>query len=94
MRSLRKLVKDHKAALSIAGMVGAMLVVLVGIIFFPFIQDQINSLTTANYSGDGANATLTGFTATLVQTVPIFYLLGIMFVAIGWALYGTKLLGD
>lgn len=66
--------------LSIGGLIGAIIVIVVGILMLPIVQDQIDSLTT------GANATLTGVAATLMEQVPLFYVLGLVFIALAWSL--------
>jgi uncharacterized membrane protein len=73
----------------IGAMIGAILVIVVGIIFLPMVQDQVDYLTVA--SADNNNTTaLTGVAASLMEQVPLFYVLGLVFVAIAWIIVSTK----
>lgn len=73
----------------IEAMIGAILVIVVGIIFLPMVQDQVDYLTVA--SADNNNTTaLTGVAASLMEQVPLFYVLGLVFVAIAWIIVSTK----
>lgn len=83
--------KDKSAEMSsfISSMIGAILVIVVGILFLPMVQDQVDFLTVA--SADNNNTTaLTGVAATLFEQVPLFYVLGLVFVAIAWIIISTK----
>ena len=73
----------------ISSMIGAILIIVVGILFLPMVQDQVEYLTVA--SADNNNTTaLTGVAATLFGQVPLFYVLGLVFVAIAWIVLATK----
>lgn len=73
----------------IEAMIGAILVIVVGIIFLPMVQDQVDYLTVA--SADNNNTTaLTGVAASLMEQVSLFYVLGLVFVAIAWIIVSTK----
>lgn len=83
--------KDTSGEMSsfISSMIGAVLIIVVGILFLPMVQDQVDYLTVA--SADNNNTTaLTGVAATLFQQVPLFYVLGLVFVAIAWIVLATK----
>jgi uncharacterized membrane protein len=87
----KKLKGDIKAEMNgfISAMIGAILVIVVGIIFLPMVQDQVDYLTVA--SADNNNTTaLTGVAASLFEQVPLFYVLGLVFVAIAWIVVSTK----
>lgn len=91
MRSLKSLKDDVRGEMNgfITAMIGAILVIVVGIIFLPMVQDQIDYLTVA--SADNNNSTaLTGVAATLMSQVDLFYVLGLVFVAIAWIILATK----
>lgn len=88
---LKRFKKDESAEMDgfIANMIGAILVIVVGILFLPLVQDQVDYLTIA--SADNNNTTaLTGVAATLFEQVPLFYVLGLVFVAIAWIIISTK----
>jgi len=88
MKSMRK---DIRGAMNgfITAMIGTILVIVVGIIFLPMVQDQVDYLTVA--SADNNNTTaLTGVAASLFEQVPLFYVLGLVFVAIAWIVVSTK----
>jgi hypothetical protein len=83
--------KDTSGEMSsfISSMIGAILIIVVGILFLPMVQDQVDYLTVA--SSDNNNTTaLSGVAATLFQQVPLFYVLGLVFVAIAWIVLATK----
>lgn len=83
--------KDTSGEMSsfISSMIGAILIIVVGILFLPMVQDQVEYLTVA--SADNNNTTaLTGVAATLFGQVPLFYVLGLVFVAIAWIVLATK----
>mgnify|MGYP001810954082 FL=1 len=73
----------------ITAMIGAILVIVVGIIFLPMVQDQVDYLTVASVDNNNTTA-LTGVAATLFEQVPLFYVLGLVFVAIAWIIVSTK----
>lgn len=88
MKSMRK---DTRGEMNgfITAMIGVILVIVVGIIFLPMVQDQVDYLTVA--SADNNNTTaLTGVAASLFEQVPLFYVLGLVFVAIAWIVVSTK----
>ena len=88
---MKDLKKDTRGEMNgfITAMIGAILVIVVGIIFLPMVQDQVDYLTVA--SADNNNTTaLTGVAASLFEQVPLFYVLGLVFVAIAWIVVSTK----
>ena len=83
--------KDTRAEMNgfISSMIGAILIIVVGILFLPMVQDQVDYLTVA--SADNNNTTaLSGVAASLFEQVPLFYVLGLVFVAIAWIVLATK----
>ncbi len=70
-------------------MIGAVLVIVVGILFLPLVQSQVDFLTVASAANNNTTA-LSGVAATLFQQVPLFYVLGLIFVAIAWIIISTK----
>lgn len=70
--------------LNIGGLIGAIIIITVGILMLPIVQDQVTGLVT------GPNATLTGVAATLMEQVPLFYVLGLVFIALAWAIGASK----
>jgi len=88
---MKDIKKDTSGEMSsfISSMIGALLIIVVGILFLPMVQDQVDYLTVA--SADNNNTTaLSGVAATLFQQVPLFYVLGMVFVAIAWIVLATK----
>lgn len=88
---MKDIKKDTSGEMSsfISSMIGAVLIIVVGILFLPMVQDQVDYLTVA--SADNNNTTaLSGVAATLFQQVPLFYVLGLVFVAIAWIVLATK----
>ena len=82
---------DTKAEMNsfISSMIGAILIIVVGILFLPMVQDQVEYLTVASVDNNNTTA-LTGVAATLFGQVPLFYVLGLVFVAIAWIVLATK----
>jgi len=88
---MKDIKKDTSGEMSsfISSMIGALLIIVVGILFLPMVQDQVDYLTVA--SADNNNTTaLTGVAASLFEQVPLFYVLGLVFVAIAWIVVSTK----
>lgn len=68
----------NRGLLDLGAMVGAIIILVVGVILYPLISTQVSTLVN--------NENLSGSQETLIQTVPLFYVLALVFVAIGWAL--------
>lgn len=87
----KKLTADKRAEMNgfIGSMIGAVLVIVVGILFLPMVQDQVDFLTVASEANDNTTA-LTGVAASLFGQVPLFYVLGLVFVAVAWIILATK----
>lgn len=85
----KKIAKDRSGAMNgfITSMIGAVLVIVVGILFLPMVQDQVTYLTTTD---ETHNASLTGVAASLFEQVPLFYVLGLVFVSVAWIILATK----
>lgn len=83
--------KDTRAEMNgfISSMIGAILIIVVGILFLPMVQDQVDYLTIASEDNNNTTA-LSGVAATLFEQVPLFYVLGLVFVAIAWIVLATK----
>lgn len=87
---MERMKKDRSGAIDIKGIIGVVVVIVVALILFPIVQDTVGPMITDNYSGDGASATTEGSTKTLLEQVPLFYVLGIVLAIIGWAVYSTR----
>jgi uncharacterized membrane protein len=87
----KNLKKDKRAIDSgfISSMIGAVLVIVVGILFLPLVQSQVDFLTVASEANNNTTS-LSGVAATLFEQVPMFYVLGLIFVAIAWIIISTK----
>ena len=81
---LKKLFKDKMGAVNVGAMIGAIIIVVVGILFLPIVQDQIDTMI------DPTNGSLNGTAATLMEQVPLFYILGLVFIALAWAISSAK----
>jgi hypothetical protein len=68
----------------LASMIGAVMIIVVGIIFLPLVQDQVDALTNES------TGSLTGVAASLADQIPLFYVLGLVFAAIGWVVAAIK----
>ena len=75
---------------NIKSIIGIVIVIVVAIVLFPLVQDTIGPMAYDNYSGDGESATTNGSTQTLLQQVPLFYVLGVVLAVIGFALVSIK----
>lgn len=73
----------------IGAMIGSVLVIVVGVLFLPMVQDQVTFLTVASEANNMTPA-LSGVAASLFGQVPLFYTLGLVFVAIAWIIISTK----
>jgi hypothetical protein len=82
----KDIAKDESGEMSslLASMIGAVMIIVVGIIFLPLVQDQVDALTN-NVTGS-----LTGVAASLAEQIPLFYVLGLVFAAIGWVVAAIK----
>lgn len=84
MKMFKRLFKDKSGAVNVGAMIGAIIIVVVGVLFLPIIQDQIDTMT------DAVNGSLNGTAATLMEQVPLFYVLGLVFIALAWAISSAK----
>ena len=75
---------------NIKGIIAVVIVIVVAIVLFPLVQDTVGPMAWDNYSGDGAAATTNGSTQTLLQQVPLFYILGVVLAVIGFALVSVR----
>jgi hypothetical protein len=81
---LKKLFKDKMGAVNVGAMIGAIIIVVVGVLFLPIVQDQIDTMV------DETNGSINGTAATLMEQVPLFYVLGLVFIALAWAISSAK----
>ncbi|QGA87255.1 VP1 [Sulfolobus spindle-shaped virus] len=72
MRFGKKLAKAEGA--NIGTLLGLFIFILVGIVLLPIITSQVNTLT------GGTNPQVTGTNATLLNLVPLFYILVLLIV--------------
>jgi hypothetical protein len=86
-----KWLKKDKSGVSgiLQAIIGVMIVIVVGILFLGLVQDQVDYLTVASADNDNTTA-LTGVSATLMEQVPLFYVLGLVFMAVGFVIYAVK----
>ena len=72
-KSNPKLVKGE-GALNIGVLIGLFIFILIGIVLLPVITSQVNTLTS------GTSPSVTGTNATLLNLVPLFYILVLIIV--------------
>lgn len=90
MQKIKAEFKANKSgAVDVAGLVGAIIVVTVGVLLLPLVQSQITYLTVPSASNDNVTY-LSGVASTLAQQIPLFYVLGLMFIALVWAIHSVK----
>lgn len=82
IRTLRKQNKD--GAISMGNMIGAIMVIVIGVLFFPIVQAAITGIT-----GVGAG-NLTGVAKTLAEQIPLFYVIALVLIAVAWAIHSAK----
>lgn len=86
--------RDRRGQLQIGALVSAIMIVTVGVIFFPIIQDSIDDVTVLAGAEDpggenwNENQLLTGPALTMAQLIPMFYVLALVFIGIGFAMKG------
>lgn len=73
-------------AMNISGLISAIIVVAVGVFLFPIVNDQVSGLVGDNTALDNTYIESGSAEATLVNLIPLFYVLALVFLAIGWAL--------
>ena len=89
LKKLKKMNTDESGAVDISGLVGAIIVIVVGVLLLPLIQAQVTNLTVPSQAN--ANVTyLTGVSKTLMEQIPLFYVLGLTFIALVWAIHSVK----
>lgn len=72
--SLLKKLEKGEGALNVGLLIGLFIFILIGIVLLPVITSEINSLTT------GSSPPVTGTDATLLDLVPLFYILVLIIV--------------
>lgn len=92
MTSLRSMMHNERGDLQVAALVSAIVIITVGVIFFPIIQGQIGILTSDNTpdnDDENIGSLDTYPTAkTLADLIPMFYVLALVFLSLGFALRG------
>lgn len=76
--------KDDRAELSVGNIIGVVILVVVGLLLLPVVQDQVVS-TSENATSDSAS--------TLIDMITIFYALGLVLATVMWVVYETKSMG-
>lgn len=87
----KNLKKDIKAEMGrmIPAMIGIMIVIMVGALFFSSIQTQVDYLTVPSDSNNNTTY-LDGGAGAMYGNVTVFFALGLMFAAIGFVIYVVK----
>ena len=67
-------------SISVRSIVGVIVVIIVGLSLLPIVVDQTST----------AAATLTGASKTLVQLIPLFYVIAIVLATVYWAVGEAK----
>ena len=76
--------KTDEAALSVGKIIGVVILVIIGLLLLPVVQDQVT---------DASNNASSSSAATLIDMITIFYVLGIVLAAVMWVVHETKGLG-
>ena len=76
---------DDKAELSVGKIIGVVILVIVGLLMLPIVQDHVTS-ASENATSESAS--------TLIDMVTIFYVLGIVLAAVMWVVHETKGMGS
>lgn len=71
---------DIRGAISVKSIIGVLIVLIVGLAVTPVIITAVAS----------AAASLTGASQTMVQLIPLFYVIGLLLAVIYWALGEIK----
>ena len=74
---------DVRADLSVGKLIGVVIVVIIGLLLLPIVQD---SVTDAKNSTDSTGDTL-------LDMVPIFYVLGVVLACVLWVVAETRGMG-
>jgi hypothetical protein len=82
IRTLRK--QNKEGSISMGNMIGAIMVIVIGVLFFPIVQSAITGIT-----GSGAG-NLTGVAKTLASQIPLFYVIALVLIAVAWAITSAK----
>lgn len=77
--------RDDKAELSVGKVIGVVILVIIGLLMLPLVQDQVTS-AEENATSDS--------TATLISMITIFYVLGIVLAAVMWVVHETRGFSD
>ena len=73
--------KDEDGALNVGKIIGVVILVIIGLLLLPVVQDQVVS-ASENATSDSAS--------TLIDMITIFYVLGIVLAAVLWVVHETK----
>lgn len=71
---------------NISSLISAIIIVAVGVFLFPIVSDQVSGLVGDNVELENTYIESGTAEATLVNLIPLFYVLALVFLAIGWAL--------
>lgn len=82
MMSLRK---DDKAELSVGKVIGVVILVIIGLLLLPIVQDSVYDAQQ--------NENTTDTQSTLLDMVTVFYVLGVTLAAVMWVVHETKGMG-
>ena len=73
--------KDEDAALSVGKVISVVILIIIGLLMLPIVQDAVTS-AEENATSDSA--------ATLVSMITIFYILGVVLAAVLWVVAETR----
>ena len=77
--------RNEKGELSVGKIISVVILIIVGLLLLPIVQDQVVS-ASENATSESAS--------TLIDMVTIFYVLGIVLAAVMWVVYETKGMGN
>lgn len=77
--------RNEKGELSVGKIISVVILIIVGLLLLPTVQDQVVS-ASENATSESAS--------TLIDMVTIFYVLGIVLAAVMWVVYETQGMGN
>ena len=76
--------RDENGELSVGKIIGVVILVLIGLLLLPIVQQQV---------ADASNNSTSTSAATLIDMITIFYVLGLVLAAVMWVVHETGGLG-
>lgn len=84
-RTMKFLKRDENGELSVGKVIGVVILVIIGLLMLPIVQDAVTSAEE--------NATSSS-SETLIGMITIFYVLGLVLASVMWVVHETKGFGN